>query len=137
VKLDVLLEEVLPHPVDAVWGALTDADAISGWLMATSNFRPRVGTRFRLKTERLSSDGWIRAEVLEIDPPRRMVWSWSPDEASLPTTVTFELIPEDDGTRLRLTHVGEIDLHVGELLIDGWPSRIELLRKSVEERRSS
>jgi uncharacterized protein YndB with AHSA1/START domain len=133
VRLDVAFEEVLPHPVDAVWGQLTDAAAVSEWLMETSDFRPAVGARFRLKTQHLPPSGWIEAQVLEIDAPRRMVWAWSPDADAPPTTVTFTLEPaEDGGTRLRLTHEGEIDPVIGGLLRDGWPGRIELLRRSLD-----
>ena len=48
-------------------------------------------------------DGWVKTEVIELDPPRRMVWAWWLDGAT-PTTVTFELASEREGTRLRLTH---------------------------------
>jgi uncharacterized protein YndB with AHSA1/START domain len=132
VNLDLVFEEVLPHPVEAVWGALTDAAAISEWLMATTDFRPQVGARFRMQTGRLSADGWVDAEVLELDPPRRMVWAWSVNDGRPPTTVTFELASEADGTRLTLTHVGQIDPVVGGLLRDGWPGRIDLLRRSLD-----
>jgi uncharacterized protein YndB with AHSA1/START domain len=132
VNLDLVFEEVLPHPVEAVWGALTDAAAISEWLMATTEFRPQVGARFRMQTGRLSADGWVDAEVLELDPPRRMVWAWSVNDGRPPTTVTFELASEGDGTRLTLTHVGQIDPVVGGLLRDGWPGRIDLLRRSLD-----
>jgi len=37
VRLDLVLEELLPHPVEAVWRALTDAEAISDWLMPTTD----------------------------------------------------------------------------------------------------
>jgi uncharacterized protein YndB with AHSA1/START domain len=130
VRLDVALEETLDHPVEAVWARLTDPAAIAEWLMPVEGFRPEVGCRFRLKTQHLSSDGWVRAEVLELDPPRRMVWSWSPADDAAPTRVGFELQAEPDGaTRLRLTHEGEIDAGIGALLRDGWPGRIELLRR--------
>lgn len=131
-NLDVVVDEMLPHPVEAVWRALTDNAAISEWLMETGDFKPVVGVRFTLKTQRLSEDGWVRAQVTELEPPLRMVWAWSVDEAASPTTITFELTPEAGGTRLTLTHVGEIDAVVGALLRDGWPGRIELLRRSLD-----
>lgn len=131
-NLDLAFDELLPHPVEVVWRALTDADSISDWLMATSDFRPQVGARFRMKTKRQSADGWVEAEVLELIPPRRMVWAWSVDADAPSTTVTFELTPQADGTRLKLTHVGEIDPLVGALLRDGWPGRLELLRRSLD-----
>lgn len=130
-KLDLALEELLPHPVEDVWRALTDAALISDWLMATTDFQPRIGAHFRLKTQHLSANGWIDAEVLELDTPRWMVWAWSANDGAPPTTVTFELTPETGGTRLRLTHVGDIDSRFGVLLREGWPGRIELLGRSL------
>jgi uncharacterized protein YndB with AHSA1/START domain len=131
-KLDLVFDELLPHPVEAVRRALTSADAISDWLMATNDFSPQVGTRFRMKTQGLSASGWVDAEVLELDPPHRMVWAWSVGDDAPSTTVTFELTPQGDETRLRLTHVGEIDPLIGGLLTDGWPGRIALLRRSLD-----
>ena len=131
-RLDVTVEEVLPHPVDAVWAALTDARAISDWLMETEGFRPVVGARFRMRTQHLAPDGWVRAEVLELVPPSRMVWAWSPSDTDPRTTVTFELLLEGAGTRLTLTHVGEIDDGIGRLLTDGWPGRIDELRRTLD-----
>jgi len=126
-RLDIALDERLPHPPERVWQALTDAATICGWLMATDDFRPEVGARFKLKTEHLSPTGWIDAEVLELDPPRRMVWAWSSNDGNPPSRVTFELEPENGGSRLRLTHEGEIEPAIGAILADGWPGRIELL----------
>jgi len=127
VKLDVEYEELLPHPVQAVWSELTDAAAISDWLMATSDFRPAVGCRFHLKTERLSTTGWVEAEVLEVEVPRRMVWSWSANDGNPPSRVSFELLEEAGGTRLRFRHVGEFDDEVADLLRGGWPGRIKAI----------
>lgn len=135
-NLDVVLEELLPHPVEAVWNEITSAEAISDWLMATTGFEPRVGARFRMKTEHMSADGWVHAEILELDPPRRMVWAWAIAGGAAPTTVTFELAPDGDGTRLRLTHAGEIDDAIGARLRDGWPGRIEQMGRSLDRAHS-
>jgi uncharacterized protein YndB with AHSA1/START domain len=126
-KLDVEYDELLPHPVQAVWSELTSAAAISDWLMATTDFKPYVGCRFRLKTENLSATGWVEAEVLELDAPRRMVWSWSANDGNPPSTVSFELVEVEGGTRLRLRHVGELDGEVAEMLRSGWPGRIKAI----------
>jgi hypothetical protein len=40
--------------------------------------------------------------------------------------------PEAEGTRLRLTHAGDIDATIGRLLQEGWPGRIDLLRRSLD-----
>ena len=48
-------------------------------------------------------------EVVEIDPPRRLVlaWGWEDGSWEVPagsTTVEYELLPEGSGTRLHFTH---------------------------------
>lgn len=130
-KLDVDFEEVLPHPIDAVWRELTRGEAISDWLMATSDYEAEVGSRFRMKTERLSTTGYVEAEVLEVIPPRRLVWSWSMGDGNRPSVVSFDLEPHGQGTRLRLRHEGELDPTVAEILRDGWPGRIEALAQGL------
>jgi uncharacterized protein YndB with AHSA1/START domain len=137
VNLDVFYEELLPHPIESVWVALTDPAAISDWLMATSDFRAAVGARFRMKTERLSTTGWVDAEVLELDPPHRMAWSWSANDGHTPSTVTFELKPEAGGTRLSLRHAGEMDSVVGSILREGWPERITALAEVIRRGRGA
>jgi len=130
VRLDLVLEELLPHPIEAVWRALTEADAISDWLMQTTGFQPIVGARFRLKTQHLSASGWIDAEVLQLEPPWRMTWSWSADGGAA-STVTFELAAEGKRTRLRLTHEGEIEPEAGRIVTAGWPGRLERLASMI------
>ncbi|MFN8132342.1 MAG: SRPBCC domain-containing protein [Solirubrobacteraceae bacterium] len=132
-NLDVALDEFLPHPIEDVWQRLTDVQAISEWLMAAPGFRAEVGVQFRLKTQHLSPSGWIEARVLELDPPRRMVWAWAPEPDTAPTTVTFDLAPVAGGTRLLLTHRGEIDPAIADRLSDGWPGRLTLLRRGLDE----
>lgn len=132
-NLDVLFEELLPHPMEAVWAALTNPDSISDWLMATSDFRPVAGCRFRMKTQRLSTTGWVEAEVIEIDPPQRMVWSWSANDGNPPSTVTFQLVLDQGGTRLSLRHAGEIDPKIGHMLGEGWPGRITALAQTLNQ----
>jgi uncharacterized protein YndB with AHSA1/START domain len=136
VRLDFDHQEVLPHPIEAVSSELTSAAAISDWLMATDDFEPVVGCRFRMKTQGLSPTGWVEAEVLEIAPPHRMVWSWSSNDGNPVSTVTFELTQEADGTRLRLRHAGDLDASVARILREGWPGRIDALADVIRRTAS-
>jgi hypothetical protein len=61
-----------------------------------------------------------------------MVWSWTPDGDGPATSVVFSLTSEAGGTRFALAHTGEADPAVGALLRDGWPTRIELVRRSLD-----
>jgi uncharacterized protein YndB with AHSA1/START domain len=103
----ITLTRVYPYPPERVWRALTDPAALSEWLMPT-DFEPRVGHRFQFKA--FPVPGWrgvVDCEVLELEPPRRMVLSWAGHEdMKQPTRVTWTLEPDGDGTRLTLQHAG-------------------------------
>jgi uncharacterized protein YndB with AHSA1/START domain len=104
-KADIDATVVYPHPVARVWAALTSSEALAAWLMP-NDFRPVAGHRFTFRTRPAPGfDGIVRCEVLELDPPRRMVWSWA--GGNIDTTVTFTLEEVAAAqTRLRLRQVG-------------------------------
>jgi uncharacterized protein YndB with AHSA1/START domain len=128
-KLNILLVEDFPHPVEKVWQGLTNPEAISVWLME-NDFEPRVGKRFILRGREIPSRsrGWVECEVLELETPHRMVWSWVHEGGESPTRVEFRLDPIVGGTRLTLSHTGEIDPLIGSRLTDGWPGKLADLR---------
>ena len=99
-------ERVYPHPRERVWRTLTEKELLGRWLMPT-DFEGRLGHRFTFRTEPGPGfDGVIHCEVLEIEAPSHMVWSWR--GGPLDTTVTFTLTEEDEGraTRLVMVHDG-------------------------------
>jgi uncharacterized protein YndB with AHSA1/START domain len=93
VKVDLTFEEVLPHPEAAVWAALTDPVALAQWLMP-NDFEARVGARFTMRGHALPGfRGWVEAEVVELEPPRRMVWSWSAEDRAQPDDCDLHAVP--------------------------------------------
>lgn len=106
-KTDITAEALYPHPIEHVWRALTSAEALAAWLMP-NDFAPRVGHRFTFRTKpapAMGFDGTVHCEVLEIDAPTRMVWSWA--GGKLETTLTFTLTAEGpQSTRLHLHQIG-------------------------------
>jgi uncharacterized protein YndB with AHSA1/START domain len=103
-KADIDVTVSYPHPVGRVWEALTSSEALAAWLMP-NDFKPVAGHKFTFRTRPAPGfDGIVRCEVLELDPPRRMVWSWA--GSKIDTTVTFTLEETDAGTRLRMRQVG-------------------------------
>lgn len=101
---EILLAEEYPHPPDKVWRLLTDSKELERWLMP-NDFVAEVNRIFTMTTApRPGFDGTICCQVLELDPPRRMQWSWR--AGSMNSTVTFELSPTETGTRLTLRHEG-------------------------------
>lgn len=103
----IVLSRVYPYPPDRVWRALTDPAALSEWLMPT-DFQPRIGHKFQFRA--FPVPGWrgvVDCEVLEFDPPHRMVLSWAGHEnMKHPTKVSWTLEAAEGGTRLTLEHAG-------------------------------
>jgi uncharacterized protein YndB with AHSA1/START domain len=120
---ELAFERVYPHPPERVWRALTDRRALAAWLM-DNDFAPVVGHRFAFRAEpALGFDGVVRCEVLEVDEPRRLAYSWQGGPLRRPTVVTWTLDPIPEGTRLRLEHTGfegAAGRAIGFILGRGW-----------------
>ena len=106
------LERTYPHPPEAVWLALTDPRALAEWAFP-NDFKPEAGHAFRFQVDPMGAySGIMECQVLEIDPPRRMVWSWVnvPKRAGAarpaPMRITWTLEPVSGGTRLVLFQEG-------------------------------
>ena len=126
-KLDLQYTEVLPHSLPRVWSALTTADALREWLM-DSDFEPRVGREFTfLCPPSPGIRGYVECKVLELEPMRRVVWSWLATDDGDPTTVTIELEAVDGGTRLTLRHRGDVATEVRDRTAAGWTQKISEL----------
>jgi uncharacterized protein YndB with AHSA1/START domain len=123
VKADIDITATYPHPIDRVWAALTSSEALEAWLMP-NDFQPLIGHRFTFRTKPAPGfDGIVRCEVLELDPPSRIVWSQA--GGKIDTIVMFTLEPAgEQQTRLRMHQVGFHGLGAQitrRILASGWP----------------
>jgi uncharacterized protein YndB with AHSA1/START domain len=100
----VVLERDIPHPPEKVWRALTTGALIEDWLMA-NDFEATVGHRFTLRTQPVGGwNGVIDCEVLTVEPPQRLSYTWA--SMGLESVVTFTLAPTASGSRLRMEQSG-------------------------------
>ena len=102
------LEYDLPHAPAKVWRALTDPKLVERWLMKT-DLKAEKGHAFQFRAEPMPQwDGVVDCEVLEVEPQRRLKYTWkSHAPANLDTVVTWTLEPTAaGGTRLSLEHSG-------------------------------
>jgi uncharacterized protein YndB with AHSA1/START domain len=127
-KRDLRLERVYPQAPDRVWRALTDRERLSRWLMQT-DFEPTLGHKFTFRSKpRGGWDGVTYCEVTELEPPRRLAYTWrggpgGDKPVTLDTVVRFTLSPEGTGTRLVLEHTGFTgfkSILVSMLMKSGW-----------------
>jgi uncharacterized protein YndB with AHSA1/START domain len=106
------VERHYPHPVGLVWRALTDPALIPRWTSTgrggrPEGFEPVVGNRFRFVAKPVA--GWhgiVACEVLEVDAPRLLRYTWVGDEGARPSFVAYRLTGKGDGTDLVWEHTG-------------------------------
>ena len=115
---------------ETVWALLVDPAQAIRWMGLSATFDLRPGGRYRVEV----IPGHIASgEFVEIDPPRRLVytWGWEPGSGNPvspgSTTVEFELIPNSDGTRLRLRHRDLPSAEAAASHARGWNHYLERL----------
>lgn len=95
-----------PYPPEQVWLAIADRRGLAAWLM-DNDFEPRIGHKFRFQAQPLPGlDKIIHCEVIELEKPRRLSYTWQGENLSKSTIVTWTLEPIDGGTHLQLEHTG-------------------------------
>ena len=117
VELTVRLEA----PPDEVFVFLTDAERYVRWQGVKAELDPRPGGVYRVW---MDADTIARGEYVEIDPPRRLVFTWgwegNPDVPPGSTTVELSLEAEGDGTVLLLRHTGLPNGEAAAMHEEGW-----------------
>lgn len=98
------LEVFYPHAPERVWQVLTDRRALAAWMME-NNFEPRVGHRFQFYSQPLPGlKTLIQCEVVELEEPTRLVYTWQDASTTQPSLVVWTLTTVAGGTQLRIKH---------------------------------
>jgi len=129
----IVVDYTLDDPPAEVWRALTQPKLLAQWLME-NDIEPVVGHKFNFRAKPTADwDGVVHCEVLEVDPPHRLVYSWqggtehdgSPGPR-LDTTVTWTLTQTvKGGTLLNLVHHGfRPDDYAFKVIGQGWRSML-------------
>ncbi len=128
---DIVASIDIGASVERVWQAMTGEGLVEQWL-GCLGYRAEIGQVFymqqdREKHARGDASGATHCELLALEPPRRMVFSWF-----LPGTPTTEveilLVPVANGTRAELRHRGWHQFEgdqikaIRDMLAGGWSS---------------
>jgi uncharacterized protein YndB with AHSA1/START domain len=116
---------------------MTDSTLLARWLM-DNDMKPQVGHRFTFHQPAMAGwDGVVRCEVQELEPLKRIRYTWqSSGFSTLDTVVTWSLDgTPDGGTRLTLEHTGFLAQNRREAAgaRQGWGPRVEKLMRLLAE----
>jgi uncharacterized protein YndB with AHSA1/START domain len=108
------ISRCFPHSAEQVYDAWLDPESVRHWLFATAEgeMQPvkldaRVGGRFCITERRAGEDVEHVGEYLELERPRRIVFTFGvPRFSAAMTVVSIEIKPLDEGCELTLTHSG-------------------------------
>jgi uncharacterized protein YndB with AHSA1/START domain len=108
---------------ETVWEFLVDPEKATRWMGMNASLDPQPGGEYRVQ---VISGNLALGEFVEVDPPRRLVWTWGWDNESASSvapgssTIEVELEPTDDGTLLRFTHSGFAGVEETRKHAHGW-----------------
>jgi uncharacterized protein YndB with AHSA1/START domain len=122
-------------PIEKVWAALTQGEHTRLYWSRFVQSEWRVGARvefLRADKSKLSHDG----EVLEIDPPRRLVMTFDVTPEGMnepPSKVRYDLDEKNGATQLTVTHwTFPPDSDVLKGISQGWPQILSSLKTYLE-----
>ena len=138
-KEPILVEATYDASPDVVWKAITDRDQMQEWYFDMPAFEPKEGKEFTFKGENEGRVYIHLCKILEVIPGKKLKHTWTYKDYEGVSYVTFELFPEGNKTRLRLTHEGietfpALPDFKRENFQEGWSMIIgKMLKEYVEE----
>src|SRR5215831_19275282 len=119
----VVVERTLHAPITRVWDALTNVDQMREWYFDLKHFKPQVGSEFEFVVEHEGNRYHHLCRVTEVIPEKKIAYTWRYKGEPGDSLVTFELSPDGEKTRLKLTHSG----------IETFPKTPAYARKNFEQ----
>ena len=129
------LTRLIRAPREKVFAAWMDAEALKVWwgpgpvTCPQAEIDLREGGAYRIANR--EADGsitWISGSFQRVRPPEEIVYTWSvstvPGE---PTLVRVQFLPDENGTRLILTHERFVVDAVRDMHLQGWGACIDKL----------
>ena len=97
----------LPHGADRVYAALTDIENYPRWRSDVKSVE-RLANTGPVRWREHGANGDITFELVEVQPPARLVSRIADPDLPFGGTWTYELTPEAMSTRLAITEHGKV-----------------------------
>jgi uncharacterized protein YndB with AHSA1/START domain len=131
---NVIVERHVAAPPEKVFAYFTDPDRWMAWQGTEAEIELTPGGVWRVN---ITGDGFASGRVVEVIQNRRVVFTWGweqgPPVAPGSTTVSIELVPDGEGTLIRLVHSG-LPSDQAEIHRYGWEHYVPRLAAVSEGR---
>jgi uncharacterized protein YndB with AHSA1/START domain len=138
-ELILHLETVVPVPRERVFAACIDPEQLAQWwgpagfTSSEVELEARAGGPYRIRMQPPDGDAFhLRGEFVEVDPPRRLAYTFDweePDPDDRQTVVTLTFLDHREGTRLILDQ-GPFATEARRALHEtGWTETLERLER--------
>jgi uncharacterized protein YndB with AHSA1/START domain len=101
-----VIERTYNAPINKVWDAITNPTKMREWYFNVSDFKTEVGFEFEFTGGDDIKEYRHLCRVTKVIPGSTIAYTWQYDGYEGNSEVTWELFPDGDGTRLKLTHTG-------------------------------
>ncbi len=101
-----VIERTYDATPEQVWHAITDIEAMKQWYFDMPKFKPVVGTHFDFTGENEGRKFVHLCQVTEVIPNKILSHTWTYEGHPGSSLLTWEIFPEGNGTRVKLTHAG-------------------------------
>ena len=106
-QLPIVIEDTFEAPISKVWKAISDKDEMKLWYFDLKEFKPEVGFKFDFTGGPDDGEQYLHlCEITQVEPEKKLTYSWRYDGYEGNSFVTFELFPKGTSTMVRLTHRG-------------------------------
>ncbi|MCK5032295.1 MAG: SRPBCC domain-containing protein [Calditrichia bacterium] len=133
----IIVEQIFSASIDTVWKALTDINQMRLWYFENiPAFKPEVGFETQFSVQSGGRNFLHKWKVIEIIPQKKITYNWKYENYPGDSFVVFELLKQNELTKLRLTHQVQEDFpedipeFTRESGVEGWTF---FIRKSLKE----
>ena len=138
----IVIERTLEAPVAQVWKALTNVEQMRQWYFDLKEFKSEVGFEFDFIVAHEGVSYHHLCRVTEVVLQQRIAYTWRYKGEPGDSLVTFELFPEGNKTRVKVTHTGietfpKTPAYARKNFENGWTSIIGSELKEFVERTSN
>jgi uncharacterized protein YndB with AHSA1/START domain len=141
-NLTLRLERTFDAPASAVFDAWTSEEVLrrwwytdDGWEVSEASVDLRVGGRVRVAMRDPAKDADYAGEGVytEVDPPRRLAFTWTWDDYGYRTLIEIDFEEHDGVTTVRFTQSGLWDDEALRDHEDGWTKLFNRLEGVLAE----